>query len=207
MLKNFFLRILIITLLLTSFCSKISYKSTPGTGYSYYNSVLIRAKIIKSTQKDKVKILLKYNKNGDRLIFLGALNQVLFEILIHNSKTIIIISKKKKFWEGQFSQFMEKIWGINVDYPELKNLLLNKVIPEKTIAENSVKISIKKAEKKKIAWKVLISDKKTELEFKVYSQKKQIGNINFKRDLSRYQKINLEEFNYEKKTRKKPGNY
>lgn len=198
MLKNHFLIILIIPLLLTSFCSKIPYKSTPGADRFHHNSVLIRVKVTKDSQKEKVKILLEYNEKGDRLIFLGTLNQVLFETLIYNNKTIIIIPKKKKFWEGTFLEFMKKIWSINIDYPELKNLLLNKIVPEKKAGENSFEISIEKAKKKNATWKILISDKKAKLEFKVYSTKKKTGNINFKRDLGRYQKFHLEEFNNEK---------
>ncbi|MEN8152884.1 MAG: hypothetical protein ABFR75_02590 [Acidobacteriota bacterium] len=196
--KESFLKILIIFFLLTSYCSRISYKSTPDTAGTYYYSVLIRAKVKQKDQKEKVKILLKYNDKGDNLIFLGPLNQILFETIIISSKTKMIIPKKKKYWEGKFSRFMKNMWGINTSYRQLKDLLLNKIIPKKTEGLHTFDITIKEPGKKGIS-KVIISDKTSRLEFRIYPIKKREGGLILNRDLGRYNRISLEEFHNDKK--------
>jgi hypothetical protein len=159
--------------------------------YYFYN---IKAKVIQSGKKVSFRVSLKYNSSVDRIIFIGQLNQVLFKILIRGEETLLIIPRKRKYWRGSFSDFLYKFWNIDMTYSQLKNLLLNRIIPKRKIEENYPKIKILKYKKRHT--RIDISMKNIFLIFKVPIGKKRTGIIKTEKDLSGYKRFELNQIKF-----------
>ncbi len=174
----------------TSGCSLNKVNYTPGTlkykGKIFYST--IRAKYIHRGKKEKAKILLKFNKDGDRLIFLGILNQVMFEIIVRNEKTLLIIRKKKKYWTGSFSDFSKKFWNLEISYIELKRLLFFHTISEALKANQDFNITLSKTKK---YLRTVINGKGQILDIKTIPIKSKISKLNLNRELKGYTLIDL----------------
>ncbi len=177
-------------------CRTVSVRTAPGDQngervYFFYN---IKAKVIHSGKKESFRVSLKYNSLVDRIIFLGPLNQVLFKTFITGEETLLIIPNKKKYWRGSFSDFLYKFWNIEMTYSELKNLLLNRILPHKKIGEKYPEIKILKFKKRYT--RIDVSMKDIVLIFKVPVGKKRIGVIKTEKNLSGYKRFELSQIKF-----------
>jgi len=156
-----------------------------------YSSVKLRVKIISNSRTEKIKILLGFNNTGDRLIFLGPMNQVLFEILIQGNRSKIIVPRRKQYWIGEFEKFLYDLWHIGLSYNEIKALLLEQRVNSKKLHNCGFTMQIFESETKKHPIEINLKSDDIRLEFKVYKIKKRSGKIVFTRDLKKYKKVSL----------------
>lgn len=162
---------------------------------SFFYYCKIKAKLTIDGKKERTRMLLKYNRSGDRIIFLGVLNQVLFEAIIRGENTLIIIPRKKYFWRGTFSDFLNNFWKLDMTYSELKDLLLKKIIPQKRPVQKNPVIRI--INKKNKYLRFIINQNSNSAEFRVYPIKKKTGSIKFERKLSGYKEIELKQIDHQ----------
>jgi len=124
------------------FCSRLKYDITPHQSAVYHSlRVKVNAKNTASGQKQDFKILLKYDDSRDKMLFLSPLNQVYGLLLLEGEKAILINTKKKKYWKGNFRSLLQEIWELNFDYREFKQLLVDGKVPEDKIKKQGIEIS------------------------------------------------------------------
>jgi hypothetical protein len=129
-------------LFLLSFCSRLKYDVIPHQTAVYYSlRIKVNAKNTGSHQKQNFKILLKYDDSRDKMFFLSPLNQVYGLLLLEGEKAVLISTKKKKYWKGNFSFLLQEIWKLNFDYREFKQLIVDGVVPEDKIKKQDIEIS------------------------------------------------------------------
>ncbi len=163
----------------------------PAVEGETYNAVTIRAKAVTDRGTEKTKILLYFSNKGDRLIFLGPMNQVIFEILVHGNYSKIIVPKRKQYWSGEFREFLYELWGIDLTYNEIKALLLEQRINSQKLKKNGFDLQIIESEKKKYPVRINLANDDIKLEFRIYEVKKRSGKIVLTKELERYATVTL----------------
>lgn len=182
----------LILFILLSGCRVPELSTDPAPGGEKYNSVRIRVRAISDRGKEKTKILLGFNNKGDRLIFLGPMNQVLFEILVYGNHSKVIVPKKKQYWEGEFREFLSDLWHIDLTYNEIKALLLEQRVNAKKLRDSGFRMQIFESEKKKYPVRIHLTSKNLRLEFRVYEVSERPGKIILKKELKGYSEVSLE---------------
>jgi len=129
-------------LFLLPFCSRLKYDVIPHQTAVYYSlRIKVNAKNTGSNQKQNFKILLKYDHSRDKMFFLSPLNQVYGLLLLEGEKAVLINSKKKKYWKGNFSSLLREIWKLDFNYREFKQLMVDGKVPEDKIKKQGIEIS------------------------------------------------------------------
>ena len=129
-------------LFLLPFCSRLKYDVIPHQTAVYHSlRIKVNAKNTGGNQKQNFKILLKYDDSRDKMFFLSPLNQVYGLLLLEGEKAVLINTKKKKYWKGNFSSLLREIWGLDFDYREFKQLMVDGVVPEDKTKKQDIKIS------------------------------------------------------------------
>jgi hypothetical protein len=124
------------------FCSRLKYDVIPHQTAVYHSlRIKVNAKNTSSNQKQNFKILLKYDDSRDKMFFLSPLNQVYGLLLLEGEKAVLISTKKKKYWKGNFSSLLQEIWKLDFNYREFKQLIVDGVVPEDKIKKQDIKIS------------------------------------------------------------------
>ena len=182
--------IIIFCLFILTSCTNLKYDVIPDSK-SIYNSV--KAKILFKSNDFKFsgKILLKYNKFRDKILFLSPLNQIYFKLFVSEENTLLINSKKKKFWSGNFNILFERMGNINFGYDELKQLILEGIVPENKVKENALKLTFEKNKKSGKPKRIKITGRDILIKLKILSTKERKGKINFLADLKNFKRTDL----------------
>ncbi len=191
--KNFTLIVIIVFLFVLAGCRTPQIHTVPEFDGDKYNSVRIKVKTITETGKENTKILLGYNNSGDRLIFLGPMNQVLFEILVKGNYSNVIIPKRKQYWGGEFRDFLFRWWNIDLTYNEIKALLLEQRVNRKKLERNGFQMQIIESEKEKYPVMINLTGSEVRLEFRIYEMKEKSGRLILQKELNNYSQVSLDE--------------
>ncbi|MEN8222271.1 MAG: hypothetical protein ABFR36_03340 [Acidobacteriota bacterium] len=182
----------LIFMLVISNCRAPQISTIPETKGEKYKSVRIRVRTVTEKGKEKTKILLGFNNSGDRLIFLGPMNQVLFEILVRGNQSKVIVPRRKQYWEGEFRDFLLKWWNIDLTYNEIKALLLEQRVSRKKLDKSGFHMQIIESEKKKYPVRINLSGSDLRLEFRIYEVKEKSGRLLLRKELKDYSEVSLE---------------
>lgn len=181
-----------ILVLILSGCRVPEISTVPDSGKDSYRSVNIRVKIVTDNGRDKTRIILGYNRLGDRLIFLGPLNQVLFEAVVTGNRAVVSVPKRKQFWQGEFRDFLMKWWGIDLTYNEIKAFLLEQRVNRRKLEKNGFSIRIIESEKKRYPVHIHLTSPEIRLEFRIYENKPKQGKLLLRRTPENYTEVSLE---------------
>jgi len=133
---------IVFILLFLPSCSQLKYDVIPHQSAVYHSlRIKVNAKNTVSNQKQNFKILLKYDDSRDKMFFLSPLNQVYGLLLLEGEKALLINTKKKKYWKGNFRTLLQEIWKLDFDYREFKQLMVDGKVPEDKIKKQDIEIS------------------------------------------------------------------
>jgi len=122
-------------------CTHLNYDVMPHQN-AYYHSMRIKINVKNKISKEKqsFKILLKYTDHEDKMFFLSPLNQLYGKLFVKDEKTLLINTKKKRYWQGRFRDLLYEFWRLDFDYKEFKHLLLFGKVPRKKIRKQNIRI-------------------------------------------------------------------
>lgn len=192
LLKRKFSGILIFSLLTFQYCSSFRYDITPDLeGYKYSR---IKMKVYYKSKKNKQsgKLLLKYDNNRTKMLLLSPLNQVLLELIMKGENLLLINSKSKKYWKGDFKYFLKILWNVDLGFKELRLLILEGIEP-KNIVDDHLKFKI---EKDKVSGKpkiIRINGDNIFIKLKVINKKVRNGKLDFNKDLSNLHESDIDD--------------
>ena len=187
----------ILTILFITSCTNLKYDVIPDSK-AVYNSLMAKISFRSTEFKFSGKILLKYTKSRDKILLLSPINQVYYELFISKENTLLINSKKKKYWEGDFNTLFKRMGNINFKYRELKKLILEGDIPEKKIKKNNLTLFLEKEKKSGKPRNIKITGKDVFIKLKVSRIKNRKGKIRFLSDLSHLEKTDFDDVLAEK---------
>lgn len=192
LLKRKFLSILIFALLTFQYCSSFKYDVTPNVEGSQYSKVKMKVYYKNKKNKQSGKLLLKYDNNRTKMLLLSPLNQVLLELIMKGENLLLINSKSKKYWRGNFNSFLKRVWNIDLGFRELRLLILEGIEP-KNIVEEHLEFKIEKDKgsgKPKI---IRINDDNIFIKLKVINKRVRNGKLDFNKDLSKFHESDIDD--------------
>jgi len=142
--------------------------------------------------KQSGKLLLKYDNNRTKMLLLSPLNQVLLELIMKGENLLLINSKSKKYWKGDFKYFLKILWNIDLGFKELRLLILEGIEP-KNIVDDHLKFKI---EKDKVSGKpkiIRINGDNIFIKLKVINKKVRNGKLDFNKDLSNLHESDIDD--------------
>lgn len=181
-------------LLFFSFCSRLKYDVIPDP-YALYHSVILKVnvKAKKSRKRQNFKIVLKYDDSRDKMLFLSPLNQVYGQLFIKNETALLINTKKRKYWKGDFNRLIHEIWALDFTYIQFKELILTGRIPQHKVKEKGLQISLEKEEESEKPKRIRIDHRDVTIKIKISSRREGKGIINFSPRLEKVKKAPIEE--------------
>ncbi|MCP4217903.1 MAG: DUF4292 domain-containing protein [bacterium] len=167
-------------LLLLSYCSRLTYDVTPDD-QNVYNSITIKVnvKAKNSRKRQNFKILLKYDASGDKMHFLTPLNHVFGQLFIMEKEVLLINTKNKRYWRGDFGTLISEIWGLDFTYPQFKQLITEEKIPPSKQDEKEPDFTMQNNKTDGTLERITITYKGLRIKMKLYGRKQGMGKIDF----------------------------
>jgi len=186
--KIIFIPFLLVLLFIIS-CSNYKYKVIPK-GKESYDYIKIKVNYKDRTNKYNGKILIIKKGLDKKLFLLDPIGRIQFKLILNDEITTAIFVKKKRYWYGKFIYFIGKIWGMRVRFDKFYKLLSTGEIPIEIKYGYSVEIIKDKNNEPKT---IIIKKKDIILKIKILKKAVKSGVIDFKMDLKKFKKANLNE--------------
>jgi hypothetical protein len=168
------------SILWLSFCSPKRIDILPDATKIYHSITLrVNVKEIDAKRRQNFKVVLKYDENGDKMLFLSPLNQVYGQLFINAEKVLLVSPKKKRYWRGTFNTLIDYIWDLNFTYQQFRYLILEGIIPEDKKADKTLLIEIELDDKDSLPKRIQITHQRVRIKLKLYNRKSGRGIINF----------------------------
>jgi len=206
MLKKIAANCIVFILFLLPGCSRLKYDIIPHQSAVYHSlRIKVKARNTDTNQEQNFRILLKYDDSRDKMFFLSPLNQVYGLLLLEGEKALLINTKRKKYWKGNFRVLLQEIWELDFDYREFKQLIVDGVVPEDKIKKQGVEISFEPGPSspdsgKPQSLRIISGD--ILLKIKISQRKTGKGVISFARNLEGMKKATIRELLEEEDERK-----
>jgi hypothetical protein len=113
------------------------------------------------------------------MIFLSPLNQVYGQLFIENETALLVNTKRKKYWTGDFNRLIREIWSLDFNYAEFKELILTGEIPHRKVKKSGLKISLEKENETKIPKRITIGRRDMTIKIKISNRRTGKGIIDF----------------------------
>lgn len=138
------------------------------------------------------KILMRMSGPRNLLVFLTPMNQILFKLYIEEERSILINLKKGQSWKGSFVQLFGVMTGIQLNFYQLRNLILSGDIPQQYPELQEVKINITNASHLKSPEKIEIIGSDTLIRFVIIKRTDSQVVVNWSPRLDRFIQTDLE---------------
>jgi len=170
----------------------LKYDVVPDAEAVYHSlRIKINVKNSDTGQRQNFKIILKYDDSRDKMLFLSPLNQIYGLLVVQREKTLLINTKKKKYWKGPFNILLQEIWGMDFDYFEFKRLIVEGIIPENKLKKRDIKISIEKGKNREKPQRMKILTRDILVKVKISNRKTGKGIIRFSQSLKGMKKSTI----------------
>ena len=179
-----------------SVCSRLKYDILPDAD-AVYHSVVIKVNVKINTnpprKRQNFKIVLKYDDSRDKMLFLSPFNQVYGQLFIKNETALLIDTKRKRYWKGDFNRLIGKIWGLDFTYSQFKELILTGRIPQNKVKERGFLVSLEKEKGSERPERIKIDHRNMTIKLRISSRRTGKGIIRFSPRLKKVKKATIEE--------------
>lgn len=84
------------------------------------------------------RVIWRFDEKSSKFVFFTPLNQAGLELDVVGEEALLLNFSEKTYWRGDFSQLLDRLWGIGVTLAELKSLLLAGEAPRARLAEKGI---------------------------------------------------------------------
>lgn len=198
--KTSFLKALVLTVCLlplffSSSCSRLKYDVTPSPDAVYYALTLkvnVKVTVDNSRKRQNFKVVLKYDDSRDKMLFLSPLNQVYGQLFIENEAALLVNTKRKKYWTGDFNRLIREIWSLDFNYAEFKELILTGKTPQEKIKKNRLSVSFENDDQSKQPKRITIRHGDMIIKIKISNRRTGNGIIDFTPRLKGVEKTHID---------------
>lgn len=187
-----FLIFIILCSMLLPACVKKKYHMEPGSGQvDFYRSLKIKvnAKDMSTGRKQSIKILLKFTESKARMLFLGPpLNKIYAKLITDGESALLINSKQRKYWQGDFKTLLQEMWDVNFDYSEFKRLLVDGIVPGKRLKKRGIQVSVEMDKESGKPGTIQISGRNILIKLRISNRKTRTGTLVFSVNLEKHEK-------------------
>lgn len=109
----------------------------------YFRSLSIKFNFRDGTVRQNGRIHWRFDDQCAKFLFFTPLNQVGLELDVAAEDALLVNFSKKAFWRGNFSQLLDRMWGIDLTLSGLKSLLVKGEVPQAEFTGKGVSVSLK----------------------------------------------------------------
>jgi hypothetical protein len=172
----------------------LKYDVVPDEAAVYHSlRIKVNVKSNDTGKRQNFKVILKYDKTRDKMLFLSPLNQIYGLLVVDKERALLINTKRKKYWRGPFNILLQEIWGMDFDYLEFKRLIVEGTVPENNLKEKGIKISFEKGTAGKAPERLRIRTQDLLVKVKISNRRRGKGIIRFSRSLKGMKRAEIEE--------------
>lgn len=168
-------------------CSNLTTDITPDRAARYHSlRIKVNVKSLTSSHRQSFKVLLKYNQDGDKMLFLSPLNQIYGLLVVKNEIALMVNSKKKRYWQGPFKELLKYMWGPDMDfqYHQFKALMVRGTVPQKEVRKRNLNITLQPGVKGSPPHRLEIQSKNIRVRVKISNRKTSSGKLSLKAPVS-----------------------
>jgi len=114
----------------------------PPPSGNVFQSLTITFNFSDSQGKQSGRVHWRFDAGNAKFLFFNPLNQVALELDIAGETALLLRPGKKLYWQGDFSFLLERMWGIQLNFEELKQLILAGAIPEEKTIGKDIRIDL-----------------------------------------------------------------
>jgi hypothetical protein len=148
---------------------------SPGIHYS----LKVKFSFQDRSEKQNGRILMKYDHRRAKILFLTPLNQIYFKLLVENDRAVLINTKKKICWEGEFRRLLREMWRIDLSFPELRLLIEKGTVPRRRFEKNNLEYSLERDDKTGQPEKLRLFNDEISIQLRIQNRKTKKGAIEF----------------------------
>jgi hypothetical protein len=176
-------------------CSRLNYDITPDS-HAVYHSLRLKFNVKNrgTGKRQNFKVLLKFNNEGDKMLFLSPLNQIYGMLFIEGEKALLINWKKKRYWQGNFRYLLHYMWGETMDfrYSQFKDLIVTGRVPEKIKSKN-IKINVQRDTTTEIPIRLIIQNPQAVVKIKISNRETKTGQLNLSTNITQMNRTGIKE--------------
>lgn len=120
-------------------CAKPLITYDPAAG-GCFQSMSIKFNFSDSQGRQNGRVVWRFDGLKAKFIFFTPLNQVALELDVAGESALLLRPGKKLYWRGDFSTLLDRLWGIDLTLEDLKQLIVDGVIPEAKIKERGIAV-------------------------------------------------------------------
>lgn len=117
---------------------------TPAIG-PQFRSLQIKFNYDDSASRQNGRILWRFDGERSKFIFFTPLSQVGLELDLTGEDAVLVNFSRKEYWRGGFNVLLERLWGVDMTFFELKELLLFGAVPTDRFAEKGIAVDLERA--------------------------------------------------------------
>ena len=163
----------------------------PPTG-PYFQSLSVKFSFADGTTRQNGRIHWRFDDHSAKFIFFTALNQAGLELDADGESALLINFQKKAFWRGDFMVLLDRLWGIELELAQLKQLLLEGLVPQAAIDRQGLIVLLEKNARTGAPEVVRLQRGSSDLTLRIYKNERRPGKLVFIDYEERYRAADLE---------------
>jgi len=163
----------------------------PAAG-PHFRSLGIKFSFNDGSARQNGRIHWRFDDHSAKFIFFTALNQVGLELDADGESALLINFQKKAFWRGDFMVLLDRLWGIELELAQLKQLLLEGLVPQAAIDRQGLIVLLEKNARTGAPEVVRLQRGTSDLTLRIYKNERRPGKLVLIDYEERYQAADLE---------------
>lgn len=123
------------------------------------------------------RVLWRFDEHGAKFLFFTPLNQLGLELDVAGETGVLVNFSRKSFWQGDFADLLERLWGIGLTLSSLKSLLLEGEAPAAEFAAKGIAVLLERSGGTGAPATVQLRRGSAELLLRVYKNERRPGRI------------------------------
>jgi hypothetical protein len=187
------LKKILIPLALAGFFSCHSYRPglVPPLG-PHFRSLIIKFSFHDPEARQNGRISWRFDDASSKFLFFNALNQSGMELDVAGEEAVLADHGKKAFWRGDFSELLDRMWGIALSLSDLKSLLAENGAVPAGLAGRGIAVTLERASGGGALETVLLRRGAADLSLRILKDELRPGKIVLVDYAERYQPQDLE---------------
>lgn len=103
-----------------------------------FRSLSIKFHYRDNESRQNGRVVWRFDEERGKFLFFTPLNQLGLELDVEGEAAVLVNFSKKNFWRGDFCQMLDRLWGIGLALRELKELLVEGVVPQALFAARGI---------------------------------------------------------------------
>ncbi len=157
-------------------CIHPKIRQEPASG-TFFHSMSIKFNYSDVQARQNGKVHVRFDERHAKFILFNPLNQVALQLDVAGEKARLVRPGKKLYWRGDFSYLLDRLWGIELTWAELKEILLTGSIPQAKITEKGIVVCLENNPDSRMPRTIKIKQDDAELILKILKSETRPGRV------------------------------